>query len=149
MLTDDFYFWFPVGKFHGLNVGKEEDNKQFAELIESWVSELELSNNKQFQLVTSDVSQPAETVTVQTSDGSSLIGFLWEEDDSQANQTVVLHIRGKTGTPITEPLFSKLAEVYNQNGIDVLVIELRRSGYGGSLKATSSMDVDDIRLYRK
>lgn len=23
MLTDDFSFWFPLGKFHGLNVGKE------------------------------------------------------------------------------------------------------------------------------
>lgn len=23
MLTDDFSFWFPMGKFHGLNVGKE------------------------------------------------------------------------------------------------------------------------------
>lgn len=23
MLTEDFNFWFPVGKFHGLNEGKE------------------------------------------------------------------------------------------------------------------------------
>jgi ketosteroid isomerase-like protein len=23
MLTDDFTFWFPIGQFHGLNVGKE------------------------------------------------------------------------------------------------------------------------------
>ncbi|MBE9009675.1 nuclear transport factor 2 family protein, partial [Pseudanabaenaceae cyanobacterium LEGE 13415] len=23
MLTDDFSFWFPIGKFHGLNVGKD------------------------------------------------------------------------------------------------------------------------------
>jgi ketosteroid isomerase-like protein len=23
MLTDDFSFWFPLGKFHGLNVGKD------------------------------------------------------------------------------------------------------------------------------
>ena len=124
-----------------------EDNKQFAELIESWVSELELPNNTQFQLVTSDVSKPSETVTVQTSDGSSLVGFLWEGDDCQANQTVVLHVRGKTGTPITEPLFTKLAEVYNQNDIAALVIELRRSGYGGSMQATSSMDVDDIDAF--
>ena len=126
-----------------------EDSNQCAELIESWVAELELPDNKEFQLVTSDVSPPAETVTVQTSDGSSLIGFLWEGDDSQGTQTAVLHVRGKTGTPITEPLFTKLAEVYNQNDIAALVIELRRSGYGGSMQATSSMDVDDIDAFVK
>lgn len=48
---------------------------------------------------------------------------------------------------ITEPLFTQLAEVYNQNQIAALVIELRRSGYGGNLQATSSMDVDDIDAF--
>ena len=118
-----------------------KDKKQIAPEIELWVSELKLANNRQFQLVKSDVSQPAETVTVQTSDGRSLVGFFWEGDDSQGTQTAVLHVRGKTGTPITEPLFTQLAEVYNQNQIAALVIELRRSGYGGSMQATSSMDV--------
>ncbi|KST68926.1 alpha/beta hydrolase [Mastigocoleus testarum] len=126
-----------------------EDNKQFAQIIDLWVSELELPNVEGFQLVTSDVSKPSEMVTVQTSDGSSLVGFLWEKDCNQENQTVVLHVRGKTGTPITEPLFTKLAEVYNQNDISALVIEMRRSGYGGSMTATASMDIDDIDAFVK
>ena len=29
MLTDDFTFWFPMGKFHGLNTGKERAKKFF------------------------------------------------------------------------------------------------------------------------
>ena len=124
-----------------------EDKKQIIEQIESWVTELKLTNNNHFQVVKSDVSKPAETVTVQTSDGSSLVGFLWKGDSKQANHTVVLHVRGKTGTPITEPLFSKLAEIYNQNDIAAIVIELRRSGYGGNLQATASMDVDDIDAF--
>lgn len=32
MLTDDFTFWFPVGKFHGLNQGKERA-KEFFEYV--------------------------------------------------------------------------------------------------------------------
>lgn len=122
------------------------DEQQLLEQIESWVCELELFNNNRFELLTSDVSKPAETVTVQTRDGSNLVGFLWK-GNSQENQTVVLHVRGKTGTPITEPLFSKLAEVYNQNDIAALVIELHRSGYGGSMQTIASMDVDDIDAF--
>ncbi|MGB7444410.1 MAG: alpha/beta hydrolase [Coleofasciculaceae cyanobacterium] len=124
-----------------------EDSKQLVQEIESWVSQLKLPRKGWFQVGKSDVSQSAEMVTVQTSDGRNLVGFLWGGGDSQANQTVVLHVRGKTGTPITEPLFTKLAEVYNQNQIAALVIELRRSGYGGSMQATSSMDVDDIDAF--
>lgn len=29
MLTDDFAFWFPVGPFHGLNIGKERAREFF------------------------------------------------------------------------------------------------------------------------
>jgi ketosteroid isomerase-like protein len=29
MLTEDFIFWFPMGKFHGLNEGKERANEFF------------------------------------------------------------------------------------------------------------------------
>jgi len=29
MLTDDFTFWFPIGPFHGLNVGKERASEFF------------------------------------------------------------------------------------------------------------------------
>jgi ketosteroid isomerase-like protein len=32
MLTDDFQFWFPVGQYHGLNVGKERA-KEFFEYV--------------------------------------------------------------------------------------------------------------------
>ncbi|BAY31281.1 nuclear transport factor 2 family protein [Calothrix sp. FACHB-156] len=32
MLTEDFTFWFPVGKFHGLNEGKERA-KEFFEYV--------------------------------------------------------------------------------------------------------------------
>lgn len=32
MLTEDFNFWFPVGKFHGLNEGKERA-KEFFEYV--------------------------------------------------------------------------------------------------------------------
>lgn len=34
MLTDDFTFWFPMGKFHGLNVGKERA-KEFFQYVSS------------------------------------------------------------------------------------------------------------------
>lgn len=29
MLTDDFSFWFPIGPFHGLNIGKERAREFF------------------------------------------------------------------------------------------------------------------------
>lgn len=29
MLTDDFTFWFPIGEYHGLNVGKERASEFF------------------------------------------------------------------------------------------------------------------------
>ena len=32
MLTDDFSFWFPVGPYHGLNVGKEKA-REFLEYV--------------------------------------------------------------------------------------------------------------------
>lgn len=34
MLTDDFSFWFPVGQYHGLNVGKEK-TREFFEYVSS------------------------------------------------------------------------------------------------------------------
>ena len=38
MLTDDFWFWFPIGKFHGLNVGKERA-KEFFQYVSQAYSE--------------------------------------------------------------------------------------------------------------
>ncbi|MEB3180372.1 MAG: DUF1749 domain-containing protein [Nostocaceae cyanobacterium] len=124
-----------------------DDEANLLAIFPDWVSKLESSVTGEFQLVQSDVTQPLEIVTVQTSDGSNLVGLLWETSNSRVNKTAVLHVRGKTGTPITEPLFAKLAEVYNQQGIAAMVIELRRSGYGGSLGATADMDIDDIAAF--
>ncbi|MCA1992488.1 MAG: nuclear transport factor 2 family protein [Coleofasciculus sp. S288] len=36
MLTDDFTFWFPMGKFHGLNVGKERASEFFEYVSEAF-----------------------------------------------------------------------------------------------------------------
>ncbi|MFM7409085.1 MAG: nuclear transport factor 2 family protein [Cuspidothrix sp.] len=36
MLTDDFTFWFPTGKFHGLNVGKERAKEFFTYVSEAF-----------------------------------------------------------------------------------------------------------------
>lgn len=44
MLTDDFTFWFPVGKFHGLNVGKERAKEFFTYVSESFQPGLQLTS---------------------------------------------------------------------------------------------------------
>ncbi|MGQ4649385.1 DUF1749 domain-containing protein [Lyngbya aestuarii] len=129
------------------NITAHLDEGNLAEVIDSWVNKLNLAAANQFELVSSDVTEPMEIVTIQTSDGSNLVGLFWENDSCRQHNTAVLHVRGKTGTPITEPLFTKLAEVYNQNNLAALVIELRRSGYGGSLEATAEMDVADIDAF--
>ena len=36
MLTEDFSFWFPVGEFHGLNIGKERAREFFCYVSESF-----------------------------------------------------------------------------------------------------------------
>jgi ketosteroid isomerase-like protein len=36
MLTEDFNFWFPVGKYHGLNVGKERALEFFEYVTETF-----------------------------------------------------------------------------------------------------------------
>ena len=36
MLTEDFTFWFPVGKYHGLNVGKERAIEFFQYVTETF-----------------------------------------------------------------------------------------------------------------
>ena len=36
MLTDDFTFWFPVGPYHGLNVGKERVREFFEYVSEAF-----------------------------------------------------------------------------------------------------------------
>ncbi len=36
ILTDDFTFWFPMGKFHGLNIGKERASEFFQYVSEAF-----------------------------------------------------------------------------------------------------------------
>jgi len=44
MLTDDFTFWFPTGKFHGLNVGKERAQEFLQYVSESFSSGITLTS---------------------------------------------------------------------------------------------------------
>lgn len=43
LLTEDFTFWFPMGKFHGLNVGKERAREFFQYVSESFPEGLTLT----------------------------------------------------------------------------------------------------------
>ncbi|MDJ0737803.1 MAG: nuclear transport factor 2 family protein [Nostocaceae cyanobacterium] len=43
ILTDDFSFWFPVGKFHGLNVGKQRAKEFFEYVVDAYSEGLEIS----------------------------------------------------------------------------------------------------------
>jgi ketosteroid isomerase-like protein len=43
MLTEDFTFWFPVGRFHGLNEGKEQAIAFFQYVSESFQGGLSLT----------------------------------------------------------------------------------------------------------
>lgn len=44
MLTDDFTFWFPVGLFHGLNVGKERIREFFQYVSETFIGGLTITS---------------------------------------------------------------------------------------------------------
>lgn len=44
MLTDDFTFWFPMGKFHGLNVGKARAKEFFQYVSESFHPGIKLTS---------------------------------------------------------------------------------------------------------
>jgi ketosteroid isomerase-like protein len=43
MLSDDFTFWFPIGKFHGLNVGKERAKEFFDYVNQAYPEGLSLT----------------------------------------------------------------------------------------------------------
>lgn len=43
MLSDDFSFWFPLGKFHGLNVGKDRASEFFNYVSEVYSEGLTLT----------------------------------------------------------------------------------------------------------
>ncbi|MDM9379290.1 nuclear transport factor 2 family protein [Chlorogloeopsis sp. ULAP01] len=44
ILTEDFSFWFPMGKFHGLNVGKERAQEFFQYVTQTFSSGLQLTS---------------------------------------------------------------------------------------------------------
>ncbi|MBE9232420.1 nuclear transport factor 2 family protein [Cuspidothrix issatschenkoi LEGE 03284] len=44
MLTDDFSFWFPTGKFHGLNIGKERAKEFFAHVSEAFKTGIKIAS---------------------------------------------------------------------------------------------------------
>ncbi|MBW4594292.1 MAG: nuclear transport factor 2 family protein [Brasilonema angustatum HA4187-MV1] len=44
MLTEDFNFWFPVGKFHGLNVGKQRAKEFFEYVSQAYSSGLTVTS---------------------------------------------------------------------------------------------------------
>ena len=116
-------------------------------VIDSWINQLKIRERSDLKLNIAEMILVNEIITVKTSDSRSLIGLLWEDDQCWENQRIIIHIRGKTGTPITEPLTSQMAEVYLNNKIATLVIELHRSGYGGSLESVAEMDIEDIHTF--
>ena len=44
MLTEDFSFWFPQGKYHGLNVGKQQAKEFFEYVASSFNSGLQITS---------------------------------------------------------------------------------------------------------
>ncbi len=44
MLTDDFTFWFPIGKFHGLNEGKDRAREFFKYVSEAYSEGLSITS---------------------------------------------------------------------------------------------------------
>ncbi|MEA5582433.1 nuclear transport factor 2 family protein [Nodularia harveyana UHCC-0300] len=44
MLTEDFTFWFPMGKFHGLNEGKDRAREFFEYVSKSFNSGIQLTS---------------------------------------------------------------------------------------------------------
>ncbi|MBS9386608.1 MAG: nuclear transport factor 2 family protein [Dolichospermum sp. BR01] len=44
MLTDDFTFWFPMGKFHGLNIGKERAKEFFEYVSEAFQAGIKITS---------------------------------------------------------------------------------------------------------
>ncbi|MBF2004488.1 nuclear transport factor 2 family protein [Chlorogloeopsis fritschii PCC 9212] len=44
MLTEDFSFWFPMGKFHGLNVGKQRAQEFFQYVAQAFTPGLQVTS---------------------------------------------------------------------------------------------------------
>lgn len=66
MLTEDFSFWFPIGKFHGLNVGKDKAKDFFQYVCESFQGGLTLTLDR--------VTSNETTVVFEFRDEGKLLG---------------------------------------------------------------------------
>ncbi|MBD2595247.1 nuclear transport factor 2 family protein [Nostoc spongiaeforme FACHB-130] len=67
MLTEDFTFWFPMGKFHGLNVGKERAQEFFQYVSESFGGGINLT-------AVDSVTSNDQTVVFEFRDEGLLLG---------------------------------------------------------------------------
>lgn len=67
MLTEDFTFWFPVGPYHGLNVGKERARAFFQYVSETFSKGLSVTLDR--------VTSNETTVVFEFRDE----GFMWEQ----------------------------------------------------------------------
>ncbi|MGM3307595.1 nuclear transport factor 2 family protein [Anabaena sp. WFMT] len=67
MLTDDFSFWFPMGKFHGLNVGKERAKEFFEYVSEAFKPGLKLTS-------VDNITSNEKTVIFEFRDEGKLLG---------------------------------------------------------------------------
>ncbi len=67
MLTEDFTFWFPMGKYHGLNQGKETAKEFFAYVSASFGTGLKITS-------LDSVTSNATTVVFEFKDEGLLLG---------------------------------------------------------------------------
>ncbi|MBK1988314.1 nuclear transport factor 2 family protein [Sphaerospermopsis aphanizomenoides BCCUSP55] len=67
MLTDDFTFWFPMGKFHGLNTGKERAKDFFEYVSEAFNPGIKLTS-------LDSITSNEKTVIFEFRDEGSLFG---------------------------------------------------------------------------
>jgi ketosteroid isomerase-like protein len=67
MLTDDFTFWFPMGKFQGLNTGKERAKEFFEYVSEAFKPGLKLTS-------LDSITSNQKTVIFEFRDEGNLLG---------------------------------------------------------------------------
>ncbi len=67
MLTDDFTFWFPMGKFQGLNTGKERAKEFFEYVSEAFKPGLKLTS-------LDNITSNEKTVIFEFRDEGNLLG---------------------------------------------------------------------------
>jgi ketosteroid isomerase-like protein len=70
MLTEDFSFWFPMGKYHGLNEGKEKAKEFFQYVSQAYKSGLSVTLDR--------VTSNETTVVFEFRDEGLLFGELYK-----------------------------------------------------------------------